>query len=63
MTKLEQQIERIAQKRNHFEVHCGDFVFTCSTKESAEFHAKRIGLARCEEARIISPSGEVVYTY
>ncbi len=61
--KLEEQIREIQKKGRHYEVHCGDFVFTCSTKESAEFHAKRIGLARCEEVKVIDPTGATIYEF
>lgn len=47
----------------HYRVECGDFTFTTNTREEAEFHAKRIGLARCESSRVIAPSGEVVYEF
>lgn len=47
----------------HYTVESGDFTYATTTLESAIFHCERIGLARCEEARVIAPSGEVVYTY
>ena len=47
----------------HYTVESGDFTYTADTLESAIFHCKRIGLARCEEARVIAPNGEAVFTY
>ncbi len=46
-----------------YTVECGDFEYTTLSLVQACRHARRIGLARCEEARVISPSGEIVYTY
>ncbi len=47
----------------HYTVQSGDFSPTYSSLELAIQNAKRIGLARCEEARVISPSGKIVHTY
>ncbi len=46
----------------HYTVKSGGFTYTTSTLERAMFHCKRIALARCEEAVIIAPSGEVIYS-
>lgn len=62
MENIDQQLKELATKR-YYEVHCGAFVFTCDTREGAEYHAQRIGLARCEDAEVINPIGEVVYTF
>ncbi len=46
-----------------YTVESGAFTYTTRTLESAMFHCKRIGLARCEEAVVVAPSGEIVYSY
>ncbi len=46
-----------------YTVESGTFSYTTRTLESAMFHCKRIGLARCEEAFVIAPSGAIVYSY
>ncbi len=46
-----------------YTVKSGTFTYTTSTLESAMLNCKRIGLARCEEAVVIAPSGEIVYSY
>lgn len=47
-----------------YRIECGGYSETWNTRELAEYHCKRIGLARCEEARVIdTDTGEVVYEF
>ncbi len=46
-----------------YTVESGDFKYTTLSLTQAIRHCRRIGLARCEEARVVNPKGEIVYTY
>ncbi len=48
--------------RKLYRIECGSYSETWNDLEGAKFHAKRVGLARCEEARVLF-NGKVVYEF
>ncbi len=51
-----------AKMRKLYRIECGSYSETWNDLEDAKFHAKRIGLARCEEARVLF-NGKVVFEF
>ncbi len=59
---MKQTTTQEAKMRKLYRIECGSYSETWNDLEGAKFHAKRVGLARCEEARVLF-NGKVVYEF